>query len=175
MSEMSDEYKKIMEEIENKISNEEEKKFVKEKLAELSFTFIDIIDRLTKATDMKIKEIEEQQEFIEKRMATVQTIVDGIESDIYEDDEEEDYEFEVACPYCNYEFSVDIDSVQRDEIECPECHNVIELDWNEEETYCSGGCSHCLENCVAEEEEEEYNVEEQQENKNNQEENEDDM
>ena len=28
-----------------------------------------------------------------------------------------------------------------DEIECPECHNLIELDWNEEE--CGGCCSGC--------------------------------
>ena len=27
------------------------------------------------------------------------------------------------------------------EIECPECHNIIELDWNEEE--CGGCCSGC--------------------------------
>ena len=27
------------------------------------------------------------------------------------------------------------------QIECPECHNIIELDWNEEE--CGGCCSGC--------------------------------
>ena len=43
-------------------------------------------------------------------------------------------------------------------IQCPECHNTIELDWNccdeEEEEGCSGHCSHCSSECVAEDEEE---------------------
>ena len=49
MSEIGIEYKKIMEEIENAISNEKEKQFVKTKMAELSISFVDIIDRITKA------------------------------------------------------------------------------------------------------------------------------
>ena len=48
-------------------------------------------------------------------------------------------------------------NIEKDEIECPECHNVIELDWNEE--HCSGSCSHCMENCV-QEDDETYNTNE---------------
>lgn len=172
MSEIGIEYKKIMEEIEKTISNEEERKFVKSKLAELSISFIDIIDRITKATDIKIKEIEKNQNNIESKISNIESIVNNIENDIYEDDEQEDYEFEVVCPYCNYEFSVDMDSAQKDEIECPECHNVIELDWNEE--HCSGSCSHCMENCL-QEDDEEYKADEKDTKKseNNKETNED--
>lgn len=171
MSEIGIEYKRIMEEIEKTISNEEERKFVKSKLAELSISFIDIIDRITKATDMKIKEIEKNQNDIEKKMSSIESIVDNIESDIYEDDDQdEDYEFEVVCPYCNYEFSVDVDSVQKDEIECPECHNIIELDWHEEQMQCAGSCSHCSENCL-QEDDEEYNVEDEKDKDTNKKEN----
>lgn len=42
-----------------------------------------------------------------------------------------------------------------------ECHNVIELDWNEDE--CTQGCSHCKSSCLREEEEE-YNNKENNEN-----------
>ena len=147
MSEIGIEYKRIMEEIEKTISNEEERKFVKSKLAELSISFIDIIDRITKATDMKIKEIEKNQDNIDKKMSSIEAIVDNIENDIYEDgDSDEDYEFEVVCPYCNYEFSVDMDNVEKDEVECPECHNVIELDWSCDddcEDHCGDGCDSC--------------------------------
>ena len=149
MSEIGIEYKKIMEEIENAISNEKEKQFVKTKMAELSISFVDIIDRITKATDMKIKEMEKAQSAIEHKISNIETIVDNIEGDIYEDDEQdEDYEFEVVCPYCNYEFSVDMDNIEKDEIECPECHNIIELDWSgdPEDDHiggCNGGCSSC--------------------------------
>ena len=105
-----------------------------------------------------IKEMEKAQSAIEHKISNIETIVDNIEGDIYEDDEQdEDYEFEVVCPYCNYEFSVDMDNIEKDEIECPECHNVIELDWNEE--HCSGSCSHCMENCV-QEDDETYNTNE---------------
>ncbi len=39
------------------------------------------------------------------------------------------------------QFVTDIDSEINEEVECPECHNVIELDWNEGE--CSHECSDC--------------------------------
>ena len=63
--------------------------------------------------------------------------------------------------YCNYQFIADVDSEINEEIECPECHNVIELDWNEDE--CTQGCSHCKSSCLREEEEE-YNNKEDNEN-----------
>lgn len=174
MSEIGIEYKRIIQEIEAKISNEEEKDFVKSKVAELSISFIDIIDRITKITESKIKEIEKTQTTIEKKMSSIENIVDNIESDIYEDSDE-DYEFEVVCPYCNHEFSVDIDGTQSDEIECPECHNIIELDWNEEQISCSGSCSHCEGNCVQEDEETYNNDNEKNKDTKKNENNEDDM
>ena len=41
----------------------------------------------------------------------------------------DNFDFEITCPYCNYEFFVDIDE-NKTEIECPECKNTIELDWS---------------------------------------------
>ena len=101
--------------------------------------FMDVIDRLTFLTDIRVKEVEEKQKVKEDRIEIVKKAVDGIENDIYEDDEP--YEFEISCPYCNNEFVADINSEENTEIECPECHNIIELDWNEEE--CGGCCSGC--------------------------------
>ena len=63
-----------------------------------------------------------------------------ITSDIYEEDE---FDFEIVCPYCNHQFVVDInDENNLKEVKCPECKNLIELDWNEEE-HCSGHCESC--------------------------------
>ena len=42
----------------------------------------------------------------------------------------------------------------KEEIECPECHNIIELDWDEED--CGGCCSSCG---ICDEEDEEENDE----------------
>ena len=117
---------------------------------ELTLIFMDIIDRLTALTDARIKEIEERQEEINSRISSVQSMVDEIEGDIYEEDD--GYEFEIVCPYCNYEFTTDMADEERDEIKCPNCKNIIELDWNQEDdcSACAGNCSHCYEDEVAE-------------------------
>lgn len=139
MSDLKNHYQSILTELDNHFQDKEEKAFVLNKFQELSMMFMDVIDRLTYLTDMRVKEVEEKQKIIEDRIEIVKKAVDGIENDIYEDDEP--YEFEISCPYCNNEFVADINSEENTEIECPECHNIIELDWNEEE--CGGCCSGC--------------------------------
>ena len=142
MSDIKGKYKRILEDLENNIKDQEDLNYAKEKFMELTLIFMDIIDRLTVLTDARIKEIEERQEEINSKIESVQSTVDEIEGDIYED--EDSYEFEIVCPYCNYEFTTDIADEEKDEIKCPKCNNVIELDWNqEEETGCNGDCSHC--------------------------------
>ena len=139
MSDLKNHYQAILTELENHFQNEDDQAFVLSKFQELSMMFMDVIDRLTYLTDIRIKEVEEKQQEIDNRIETVKKAVDGIENDIYEDDEA--YEFEIVCPYCNHEFVADINSEENAEVECPECHNIIELDWNEEE--CGGCCSGC--------------------------------
>lgn len=159
MSEMSGKYKQIIKDLEENVKDPETLEFVKEKVADLSILFVDMLDRVTKLTDNKVQEIEEKQNEILNRVNLVQSVVDGIEKDIYEDDE--NYEFEIVCPYCNYEFTADIEDESKEEIQCPECHNTIELDWNmEEEAGCAGGCSHCA-GCVAEDNED-YELDEEE-------------
>ena len=140
MSVLSENYKRIISEIEAKITNEEELEFVKEKVSELSMLFMDIIDNLTEKADEKIKQIEEKQKQIEEKMDQVENVVNEIESDIYVE-EDGNFEFEIICPYCNHEFVAEING--KTEIACPECNNMIELDWNEEEEGCSGHCGSC--------------------------------
>lgn len=174
MSDINGKYKQIMEDLEAGIKDPEELKFVKDKFSELSMLFIDMLDRVTRLTDNKIQEIEAKQTEIANRISSVQSIVDGIENDIYEDDE--NYEFEIVCPYCNYEFAADIEDESKEEIQCPECHNTIELDWNSEEeleTGCSGSCSHCASACNVAEEETKYH--QKNKNEDNEEDDEEDM
>ena len=152
MSELSNRYQKIISELKENIKDEQDREFVINKFQELSVMFMDIIDRLAYLTDLRIKEVETQQKEIDEKMAKIQKAVDGIENDIYEDNDA--YEFEIICPYCNYEFVTDISSDVNTEVECPECHNMIELDWNnEEDEECIHDCSYCEHECVAEDEE----------------------
>lgn len=156
MSELSNRYQQIMKELQTNIKNENDKEFVMNKFQELSMMFMDIIDRLTYVTDLKIKEVEEQQKEIDSKMSKIKKVVDEIENDIYED--EENYEFEIICPYCNHEFITDITNDVNTEIECPECHNMIELDWNgEENDECEHDCSCCEHDCEENDESDEKN------------------
>ncbi len=148
MSVLNDNYKRIITEIEEKVSNPEELEFVKEKILELSTLFMDVIDNLINKTDKKIMQIEKKQQQIENQISQVKGEVDEIETDIYEEDEDDFYDFEIVCPYCNYEFVTEING--KNEVTCPECNNVIELDWNDEDEEeqttsigCIGNCQSC--------------------------------
>lgn len=166
MSDLKGKYKRILEDLETNIKDPEDLIYTKEKFMELTLIFMDIIDRLTALTDARIKEIEEKQEEINSKINSVQSMVDEIEGDIYEDD---DYEFEIVCPYCNYEFTTDMEDGEKDEVKCPNCNNIIELDWNEEDA-CTGDCSHCHSEQVAEDEAEYTNSENKKEEDNNEDE-----
>ena len=65
MSELSDKYRQIMDEIDAKITDEKELEFVKSKLSEVSIIFIDIIDRLSEVINERVTDIEKGQKNIE--------------------------------------------------------------------------------------------------------------
>ena len=86
--------------------------------------------------------MEEKHQYLEERLNVLQNKLNKLEKDIYEDENE--FEFEVVCPYCNHQFVTDVDLELNSEIKCPECKNIIELDWNEdEEEQCMGNCHGC--------------------------------
>ena len=124
MSKLSEEYLKIIKDIEEHISDKEERNYVISKMSDISSLYMDIIDRITDVNSKRMENLEKHKK------------------DIYEDD---DYDFEIVCPYCNHEFVADVEDELKEEITCPECHNIIELDWDgdDEEDGCSGCCSTC--------------------------------
>ena len=61
MSELSDKYRQIMDEIDAKITDEKELEFVKSKLSEVSIIFIDIIDRLSEVINERVTDIEKDK------------------------------------------------------------------------------------------------------------------
>ena len=144
MSELSKKYSDIIKEIDEKIKNEEERQFVKNKISEISIIFLDIIDRMSEMLEERITDIEQGQKSVEQKLANVQTVIDSIEQEIYEDNDE----IEITCPYCNNDFYAEFNVDEENEIECPECHNIIELDINANidedinlyNSGCQGGC-----------------------------------
>lgn len=140
MSKLSEEYLKILNDIDKNISDEDEKRYVSKKISELSSLYMDIIDRVASVNSKRMDELEKCQAELEEKLDKVKGTVDLIKKDIYEDD---DYDFEIVCPYCNHEFVADVEDELKEEIECPECHNIIELDWDGEEDCCTGFCGSC--------------------------------
>lgn len=159
MSELSQRFNAIISDIEKNLKNKEDVEYVKAQITNVAVLFMDTIDVLTQINEQKIQKIEQKQEELDKKLSKVDTIVNGIEKDIYEEDDNS-YDFEIVCPYCNHEFVADIDSTGKDEVQCPECKNIIELDWNMEEEACTGDCSCCHGEC----EEEDFSYDDEEEN-----------
>jgi uncharacterized protein YbaR (Trm112 family) len=163
MSSLSEKYSKILSEIEEHISDPKESKYITQKIEEISAIYIELLDRLTKIDDDRISHIEEKQDKMTSNIARLQETLNLIKSDIYED--EDGYDFEIVCPYCNHEFVATVEEELKEEIECPECHNIIELDWDDDENCDSCSNKQCH-SC---------NSEENKNQNQNQENNDDDM
>ena len=61
MSKFSEKYVKILNEIDEHLSNEEEKKYVLKKVSELSCFYMDIIDRITGLNSKRMDDLEKYQ------------------------------------------------------------------------------------------------------------------
>lgn len=143
MGTIKSEYKNFLDDIEKNIKNKEDLEYIKERFSSFMGTMLDKIDDVMESRKEDIEKIEKSQKQIEEKIQKMQSIIDNIEKDIYAED---GFDFEIVCPYCNYEFIIDIDE-NRKEVECPECKNTIELDWSgnvdDELDGCSGNCSGC--------------------------------
>ncbi len=139
MSKLQDKFKAIISKIEERITDQEELDFIKEQIADLSMIYIDELNKIMDLSERRVNQIYENQKIIEKKMLELEKGMNTIEKELFV---EEEYDFEIVCPYCNYEFLTDINSNKK-EIKCPECHNTIELDWNGAEHDCAGHCGHC--------------------------------
>lgn len=143
MADLKKKYKELIQSLEEHISDPDDFEYVQDKIEKLTLAFIDEIEQIEENANAKFKEIEKQQKSMEKTIEYLEKALNGIEKDIYADDDEENYDLEVVCPYCNYEFILD-DDTDKNEVECPECGNIIEIDWDADclDEGCNGGC-HC--------------------------------
>lgn len=140
MGTIKNEYKSFLDDIEKNIKNKEDLEYVKKRFASFLDIMLDQIDYIVDYKKEEIEKLEKTQKQIEEKMSKMQNVLDNIEKDIYSED---GFDFEIICPYCNYNFIIDIDE-NKTEIECPECKNTIELDWSGDlDDGCSGDCHGC--------------------------------
>ena len=153
MGMLKNEYKSFLDDIEKNIKNKEDLEYIKKRFASFLDVVLDQMDYIMNYKTEEMEKLENAQKQIEQKMNKMQQVIDNIEKDIYSED---GFDFEIVCPYCNYEFIIDLDE-NKTEIECPECQNTIELDWTgdveeHEGTGCSGNCSGCSSHGACDEE-----------------------
>ena len=149
MTEMQKQFKKIISDIEENLKNKEDVEYVKNQIYNLYNSFLNEFDELETKSTEKIESILVRYKVLEDRMSEIENSIDKIERDIYINESQE-YDFNITCPYCDTEFSVDCSDGPKDTVVCPECNHTIELEWNDHEHeggHCSHGCHECEEDC----------------------------
>ena len=132
----------ILSELDENIKNKEDLEYVKSQIYNISLLFLDEIDKLAELNLGRLNVMIEREKELAKRVTTMERIIKNIEKEMTI---EQECDFEIICPYCNTDFVEDFTNGYKHEVKCPECDNVIELDWHEEN------------NCSCEEVEEEDN------------------
>lgn len=146
MSNLNSEFKNILETLEGNMKNKEDLELVKVQMFNLYNLFFEEMSNLENLANSRISELASKQVEMEDTLKSIEKEVKNISVDIYgeEDDEDGEYTFTIACPYCDEEFALDVDELE-DEVVCPNCDETIELDWGHD---CDeGGCSSCGHHC----------------------------
>lgn len=135
MSELKKEFKNFLDDLEKNIKNKEDLEYIKGRTAEFMDVVLDQMEYVLNYKIEKLSQIEKTQNELANKIDTIEQEIDEIEQDIYSEDEgimenieDSECDFEIICPYCDTEFFIDIDQ-ENSEIECPQCNNIIELDW----------------------------------------------
>ena len=85
-------------------------------------------------------ELSEQVDAIDEDLGVLETDYYGYDED-YDEDDDEDY-YDIVCPNCDREFSVDEDVLLQGGIKCPVCGEDLEFDF-EEDSCCGGADDVC--------------------------------
>lgn len=150
MSNLNSEFKNILETLDANLKNKEELELVKVQMFNLYNLFFEEISNLENLANSRISELASKQAEMGETLNSIEKEVKNISLDIYGEEEDEDgeYTFTILCPYCDEEFTIDVDDVD-DEVVCPNCNETIELDWGHE---CDEeGCSSCGHHCYHDE------------------------
>lgn len=103
---------------------------------------------------LSVEDLEDYTAELTEQVDAIDEDLDALEGDFYEDedcdcdcdcdcDEDWDDEFyDVSCPNCDEEFSVDEETLLEGGIECPNCGEHLEFDIECDDDDCDCGC-HC--------------------------------
>ena len=86
-------------------------------------------------TALSVEDLEATVQEMGEQVDTIDEDLDALESEYYEDDDDcdccDDEFYDVTCPNCNEEFSVDEDTLLDGGVDCPVCGKHLEFDIDE--------------------------------------------
>lgn len=111
-------YNEILRNLESHLFNLKDLDYIKKQITELTMVYINEVDKNNKQIkniEARLLEIEEKMELFEEEDGSFENTESGERID---------------CPYCKYSFLVKYDINNKETI-CPNCDNLIVLDWGE--------------------------------------------
>ena len=101
-----------------------------------------IVMEIVEGLEDKFLEIEKRQAMLEEKTGEIFEMLSDMEEELIST---LNNEFEAECPYCGETIPFKVPE-EGEEFECPECHNVIELEMmfdNDDECGCGCSCEDC--------------------------------
>ena len=114
------------------------------KEGKLLVELIDVLEDVAK----EIEDIQKDVEYLDEEVCSVSDDLELLEDVIYDElDEYDDTDgepvfFEVKCPSCGNEITIDEDVLDLGSIECPNCKEKLEFDMDSIEDGCDCGHDH---------------------------------
>lgn len=133
MSNLEEQYQKMIETLENTIKDKDALEKAKEQLDDIVSIVVDDCSHILDLYDEKIKSIEDRNSDYEVRITILEEKLKYFEKMV----ESEDYDFFITCPYCGFEFQTDYDE-EIEEIICPECGQSFDIDWDDDDDSTDG-------------------------------------
>ena len=118
---LKDKFKEVIKSLEGNLESKKDLMYVKNLIADLTIEYLEDIENLQTLYKQKIAVFENRLNGLEAQMQK-------LDSEIFQEDGEETDLEPIQCPYCNTNFFIEFDNTKK-EIKCPDCKNIIELDW----------------------------------------------
>lgn len=137
MANLKKKFNSIITDLEENIKNKEDLDYIKSQVYNIALIFLEEVDKLTELSFDRLNVMIDREKELSKKVAKMERMMNDLEKEVFVPS---DCDFEIICPYCNTEFIEDFESGLEHEIRCPECGNLIELDWHEDDGCCGHEC-----------------------------------
>ncbi len=92
----------------------------------------------------ELEMLDSEQAFIADKMDEMEEVIDIVAEDVFGCDEDDEL-YTLVCEKCGAEIDVtgdDLDDIAEGVFKCPDCGEVIELDFDDCDCGCDCGCDH---------------------------------